>query len=144
MTQTGMYVNEQPQVKLRLRVSGARLTSFEAERKLVVPLIALGNLGIGKPLAVYVDRTDQSNFTIDWSGAAAPPTTEQPGTGTAHAGAAATLTAPPGPATQATPVEERKPGEPIERMRKLNELREAKLVTEEEFAAQRKRILDDV
>lgn len=186
MTQTGMYVNEQPQVKLRLRISGAGLTSFEAEKKLVVPLIALGNLGIGKPLAVYVDRTDQSNFTIDWSGTAAPATIEQQGgppidlnadpaakaavmdtlrrhgidpegnvdlrqnptvraavlaalgekgVDAAHAAAAA---------DPATPVEEQKPGEPIERMRKLNELREAKLVTEEEFAAQRQRILDDV
>ncbi|MEX2253667.1 MAG: SHOCT domain-containing protein [Thermoleophilaceae bacterium] len=184
MTQTGMYVNEQPQVKLKLRVSGPGLTPFETEKKVVVPMIALGSLSSGNPLSVYVDRTDQSNITIDWSGAAAPATIQpggqpidlnanpaakaavmdtlrrhgidpdgnvdlrqnptvraavlealkQQGVDAAHAAAAA---------DPATPVEE-KAGAPVDRMRKLNELKQAKLITDEEFAAQRQRILDDV
>lgn len=186
MTQTGMYVNEQPQVKLKLRISGGGLTPFEAEKKIVVPLIALGSLSIGKPLAVYVDRTDQSNFTIDWAGAAAPAVIEQQGgppidlnanpaakaavmdtlrrhgvdpegsvdlrqnptvraavlealkqqgVDAAHATAAS---------DPATPVEQAKAAEPIDRMKKLNDLKQAGLINDEEFAAQRKRILDDV
>ena len=186
MTQTGVQVNEQPQVKLKLRITGPGITPFEAEKKLVVPMIALGSLTGGQPLSVYVDKTDQSNFTVDWAGSTAPATIQQQdgsaidlnanpaakaavfdtlrahginpegavdlrqnptvraavmealkqqGVEAAHAAAAAD----PG-----TAVEERKPGEPVDRMRKLKDLKQAGLIDDEEFAAQRKRILDDV
>jgi hypothetical protein len=68
MEQTGMYVNEQPQVKFRLRVEASGMTPYEVEKKAVVPLIALGTLGAGKPLTVYIDRAERERMTIDWSG----------------------------------------------------------------------------
>ncbi len=63
--QTGMYVNEQPRVKLKLRVR-TPFAEFEDERTETVPLISLGLLSSGKPLAVYVDPNDQNNYVIDW------------------------------------------------------------------------------
>jgi hypothetical protein len=71
MTQTGVYVNENPQVKLKLRVEAQGIPPYECEKKATVPMIALGMLGTGRPLSVYVDENDHENITIDWSGAGA-------------------------------------------------------------------------
>jgi hypothetical protein len=71
MTQTGVYVNENPQVKMKLRVEAQGIPPYECEKKATVPLIALGMLGSGRPLSVYVDPNDQENIYIDWSGAPA-------------------------------------------------------------------------
>jgi hypothetical protein len=68
MEQTGVYVNEQPQVRFRLRVEASGMTPYEVEKKAVVPLIALGTLGAGRPLTVFIDREDRERMTIDWSG----------------------------------------------------------------------------
>ena len=68
MEQTGVYVNEQPQVKFRLRVEASGITPYEVEKRAVVPLIALGTLANGRPLDVYIDREDRDRMTIDWSG----------------------------------------------------------------------------
>jgi putative oligomerization/nucleic acid binding protein len=69
--QTGVYINESPQVKMRLRVEAQGIPSYECEKKATVPLIALGVLGSGRPLSVYVDPEDHENIYIDWSGAGA-------------------------------------------------------------------------
>ena len=70
MTQTGVYINENPQVKLRLHVEAQGIPPYECEKKATVPMIALGVLGSGRPLSVYVDPNDHENIYIDWSGAA--------------------------------------------------------------------------
>jgi Short C-terminal domain len=71
MTQTGVYINENPQVKMRLRIDAQGIPPYEIEKRATVPLIALGMLGSGRPLTVYVDRADHENVFIDWSGGGA-------------------------------------------------------------------------
>ncbi len=67
-TETGTRINGQPVVKLQLRISAPGVTPFDAEKKQVVPLIALGRLTSGSPVTVYVDRADHSRYALDWSG----------------------------------------------------------------------------
>jgi hypothetical protein len=81
MTQTGVYINENPQVKMRLRVEAQGIAPYECEKKVTVPMIALGVLGSGRPLSVYVDPTDHENMYIDWSGAPAGGGAVTPGGG---------------------------------------------------------------
>jgi hypothetical protein len=71
MTQTGVYINENPQVKMKLHVEAQGIPPYECEKKVTVPMIALGMLGSGRPLSVYVDPNDHENIYIDWSGAPA-------------------------------------------------------------------------
>jgi hypothetical protein len=73
MEQTGVYINEQPQVRLKLRVEAQGLEPYEVEKNEVVPMIALPSLGAGV-LPVAVDRADRGNVEIDWSAAAGPMT----------------------------------------------------------------------
>jgi hypothetical protein len=73
MEQTGVYINEQPQVRLRLRVEAPGVEPYEVEKREVVPMIALSSLGAG-PLPVAIDRADKENIEIDWSLAAGPMT----------------------------------------------------------------------
>jgi hypothetical protein len=127
MTQTGTYVNQQPLVKLKLRIEGTGIEPFETEKRIVVPLIALGTLSNGRPLTVFVDPHDHEEFTIDWSAAMAQP---QP----ANVAAAASV---------APPAAQREE-EPLERLTKLMELKNAQAISDEEFAEQRKRILDSI
>ena len=69
MTQTGTYVNNQPRVKLKLKVSAPGVPAFEDTRTETVPLIALGQLTAGAPLAVYMPAGRPQDYVIDWSGA---------------------------------------------------------------------------
>ena len=64
--QTGLYVNNQPRVKLHLRVR-TPYSEFQDERTETVPLISVGMLSSGRPLAVYVDPDEPSKYEIDWS-----------------------------------------------------------------------------
>jgi Short C-terminal domain len=77
MEQTGVYVNEQPQVRLRLLVEADGIPPYEVERTEIVPLIALGALNQGE-LAVVVDPDDHETVTIDWGAAAGPMTLGMP------------------------------------------------------------------
>lgn len=73
MTQTGTYLNNQPRVKLRLRIEAPGVTPFETEDTVTVPLIALGALQPGRPLTVVLDPADPQKFVIDWAGNSAGP-----------------------------------------------------------------------
>jgi len=185
MTQTGVYVNEQPRVRLKLRVEAPGVTPFEDEDTHTVGLIFLGMLAPGRPLPVYVDRQDHSNFMIDWGGTGAGPA---PATLSYQGGAPVDLNANPeareavmdtlrrhgidtqgavdlrqhpaaraavlqalerhgvdvahGAAAPAAPVEQ--PGEPLDRLQKLLELKIARVITEEEYEEQKARILKDI
>ena len=66
-TQTGVYINENPQVKLSLNVQAQGIPPYQTEIKATVPLIALGVLGSGRPLTVYVNPDDHEDILIDWS-----------------------------------------------------------------------------
>ena len=72
LTQTGMQLNDQPQVKIDLLVSIPGRAPYAASRKEFVPLILLGRLGSGVPLPVKVDPTDPQDVIIDWEAGALP------------------------------------------------------------------------
>ncbi|MER7277381.1 hypothetical protein ABT369_23355 [Dactylosporangium sp. NPDC000244] len=70
--QTGVYVNEQPQVALQLRITAPGHGTYDTTVKEFVPLIATGMLAAGRPLTVLVDPLDPAKVLIEWSFAAAP------------------------------------------------------------------------
>ncbi len=69
MRQTGVYVNEQPQVELRLQVQDQMYGSRQITVKEYVPLMMLGTLSSGRPLPVKVDPANPSNVVIEWESA---------------------------------------------------------------------------
>lgn len=69
LTQTGMYLNENPQVAMSLRVHLPGRPPYTANRKEFVPLILLGRLTSGAPLPVRVDPADPQNVVVDWQNA---------------------------------------------------------------------------
>lgn len=66
MTQTGMSLNDQPQVEMDLLVTIPGRAPYQASRKEFVPLILLGRLSSGQPLPVRVDPADPQRIVIDW------------------------------------------------------------------------------
>ncbi|MGI5237164.1 hypothetical protein [Dactylosporangium sp. CA-139066] len=64
--QTGVSINDQPQVALDLRVTAPGHGVYDASVKTFVPLIALGMLGSGRPLSVGVDPADRQRILVDW------------------------------------------------------------------------------
>lgn len=122
MTQTGMYLNEQPQVKMELLVQIPGRQPYTAVRKEFVPLILLGRLSSGAPLAVKVDPGDPQDVIIDWENPA-PAVMSAPQQGWWTPGGTpgvTTVTAPPvvtvggvqvsGPGTPAVPTTPPPPG----------------------------------
>lgn len=73
--QTGMYLNENPQVEISMMVNVPGQPGYSATRKEFVPMILLGRLSSGQPLPVKVDPLDPSNVVIDWAraGIGGPP-----------------------------------------------------------------------
>lgn len=69
MRQTGTYLNEQPQVELRLQVQTQMHGPYEATVKEYVPLMLLGTLSSGLPLPVKVDPADPQRVIIEWESA---------------------------------------------------------------------------
>jgi hypothetical protein len=69
MSQTGMYLNEQPQVELTLSLSTAVQGPYQVTLKEWVPLIMLGRLTSGQPLPVKVDPANPQNVIIEWESA---------------------------------------------------------------------------
>jgi hypothetical protein len=66
LTQTGMSLNDNPQVKLDLSVSLPGMQPYDASRKEFVPLILLPQVQVGSVLPVHVDRNDPEKVIIDW------------------------------------------------------------------------------
>ena len=75
VTQTGMYLNEQPQLDLQLMVSVPGKAPYPARHKSFVPLMLMGRVTSGQPLAVRVDPVDPQKLVVDWqnSGFASAP-----------------------------------------------------------------------
>lgn len=190
MTQTGVYVNNQPRVTLRLSIQAPGVAPFEDTKTHTVPLIALGRLTAGTPLAVYMKPDKPRDYVIDWFGspqgavAGMGPITVQSAQGGAMglgAGAgeavmkalsdhgidasSGTVDLTQLPAARAAvlaalqthgidtahqvaaqdpavPISDQ--GEPMERIKKLDQLRATNLITPEEYETYRKRILEDV
>jgi len=112
--QTGVRINDQPLLDLRVRIEGADVTPFEAERKTVISDLHLPLLYAG-PIPVLVDPETQE-WEFDW-GAARP---------TPYAGVVA-------PQTDQRPV--------AERLAELDGLFQRDLLSREEYDAARARIL---
>jgi hypothetical protein len=66
LTQTGMYLNDQPQISMNLLVSLPNQVPYAATHKGFVPLMLLGRLTSGAPLAVRVDPLDLNKIVVDW------------------------------------------------------------------------------
>jgi len=64
--QTGVYLNDQPQMALTLRVTAPGHGTYDTTVKEVVPFIGLGRLGGPQPFTVKVDRQDRTRLLIDW------------------------------------------------------------------------------
>lgn len=83
MTQTGMYLNDQPQISMQLLVSLPNQTPYAASHHEFVPLMLLGRLTSGAPLAVRVDPMDLNKIAVDWGasgfGGGAPMASSMPG-----------------------------------------------------------------
>lgn len=73
ITQTGTYLNEQPQLELDLSISVPGRQPYQASHRAFVPLILLARVQPGGALPVKVDPQDPSNFVIDWQGGSAMP-----------------------------------------------------------------------
>ena len=68
MAQTGLIVNLSPQVRMTLSVEVPGRPTYQADLKVIVPLLLVGRLTSGVPLEVKVNRADPSNVVIDWEG----------------------------------------------------------------------------
>lgn len=69
MRQTGVYMNEQPQVELNLEVTSSMQGPYQVVLKEYVPLMLLGTLSNGNPLPVKVDPANPNNVIIEWENA---------------------------------------------------------------------------
>lgn len=68
LTQTGMYLNNQPRVKMDLLVQLPGRQPYTVEHSEFVPLILLARLTSGAALPVRVDPADPQKVVVDWSG----------------------------------------------------------------------------
>jgi hypothetical protein len=68
LTQTGMYMNENPQIRMQLLVALPGQTPYAAQHTEIVPLMLLGRLSSGQPLSVRVDPMNLNRIAIDWGG----------------------------------------------------------------------------
>ena len=66
VSQTGMYLNEQPQLELNLLVSVPGRPPYAASHKSFVPLMLMSRVTSGVPLAVMVDPVDPQKLVVDW------------------------------------------------------------------------------
>ena len=187
--QTGTQVNDQPVMKLKLRVTAPGVQPFETVKRAIVPIFSVGRLGTGQPLPVYFRREEPDKLVIDWDEAMAQTATlpqggvataapapapgggaqfhvqeghaaqsavagtidlrenqaaradvlnalSEHGVDVAHAQAAANPdTMVQGQADSAST---------LDRLQKLMELKNSQLITDEEFAEHKQRILGDV
>jgi hypothetical protein len=66
VTQTGMSLNDNPQVEMELLVQIPGRAPYQATRKEFVPLILLGRVAPGAILPVKADPSDPSKVIVDW------------------------------------------------------------------------------
>ena len=86
VTQTGMYLNEQPRINMDMLVQLPGQTPYAAEHSEFVPLILLSRVQPGATLPVKVNPTQPGKVVIDWqslssAGLMAPPPPSSTGTG---------------------------------------------------------------
>lgn len=114
--QTGVRVNDQPMIVIKLMVEGGDITPFEAQARCVVPEVHIPLLHAGE-LPVLIDpETDE--WEIDWDSAK-----------------------PVSPAAFRKPADERPAAD---RLAELDDLLKQDLVSRDEYDAARARILDEL
>lgn len=114
--QTGVRVNDQPMIIIKLVVEGGDITPFEAQARCVVPEVHIPLLHAGE-LPILIDpETDE--WEIDWESAK-----------------------PVSPATLRKPADERPAAD---RLAELDDLLKKDLVSRDEYDAARARILDEL
>lgn len=69
MRQTGVYLNEQPQIEMNLQVQTQMHGPYQVTVREYVPLMLLGTLSSGRPLPVKVDPADPQKIVIEWESA---------------------------------------------------------------------------
>ena len=69
MRQTGVQLNEQPQIELQLQVQTQMHGAYPVTVKEYVPLMLLGTLSSGQPLPVKVDPANPQRVIIEWENA---------------------------------------------------------------------------
>ncbi len=119
VTQTGMYLNEQPRIKMDMLVQLPGQVPYAAEHSEFVPLILLSRVQPGATLPVKVNPAQPGKVVIDWQGlsSAGMPgmAWPRPGDGDGRAGhhgraacrdAAGTMAAPPAAAGPGSGMEE--------------------------------------
>lgn len=67
LTQTGMFLNENPQVKMDLLVQVTGKSPYTASRKEFIPLIMLSQISPGSTLPVKVDPNNANDVVIQWN-----------------------------------------------------------------------------
>jgi len=67
LTQTGVYVNRNPQVAMDLMVNVPGRAPYPVQHREFVPMIVLGRLTNGAPLSVKVDPANPQRLAVDWS-----------------------------------------------------------------------------
>ncbi|MBM7517892.1 hypothetical protein [Nocardioides nitrophenolicus] len=113
---TNVRINDQPLLKLRLRIHGADLAPYEVESRTVVPDFRMPLLYAGD-LPVLVDP-ESREWELDWDAA--------------------------GPVAPMSPVAPPAEKTPAERLAELDDLLRRDLVSREEYDATRARILDGI
>lgn len=133
--QTGVRINDQPLLDLKVRISGADIAPFEASSKTVIPDFRLPLLYAG-PTPVLVDP-ETREWEFDWDaarptpyGGGMPGATGMPGV---VGMPGLPVTPPPPPTSDPRPVEQR--------LAELDGLLQRDLIGREEYDAQRARIL---
>ena len=67
LTQTGMSLNDQPQIGMDLEVSVPGLPAYRAQHKEFVPLLLLARLQPGGMIAVRVDPANPHKLVVAWN-----------------------------------------------------------------------------
>jgi uncharacterized membrane protein len=68
LSQTGTYINENPQFMFELDVNVPGMAQFRTTQRATVPMYLVQAVGPGAVLPVKVDPSDPSEVVIDWSG----------------------------------------------------------------------------
>jgi Short C-terminal domain/Protein of unknown function (DUF3592) len=150
---TNWTVNDNPRVKMTVRAEPDGETPFTIEKTSVVPRVNIPRAG--DRCVVFYDPADPQNkngITFDAvpgfdTGASAPTPTPTPEPAPSAASASEPLIL-----ATATPTEEeskavadaQSEGDPIEKIEKLNRLREKGIITQAEFEMQKQRLLREV
>jgi hypothetical protein len=150
---TNWTVNDNPRVKITVRAEPDGETPFTIEKTSVVSRVSIPRAG--DRCVVFYDPSDPQNkngITFDPvpgfdAGARAPTPAPTPAPAPAPAPAAEPLilaTATPTEEEQSAVADAQAEGDPIEKIEKLNRLREKGIITQAEFEMQKQRLLREV